>query len=337
MPVAWSIRRRSVFSTPSSRVIRFQTVIARMSEFSPNIVAAVVQACQLGAEEAAGALNRTLDSQVKLVVGNPDGVTLATLQEPLAGPGLVVVLTVGGAGSVVLLPESSGLLPSWCANPDATGTSKLTTLAQELGMILLPEEFMPEDFAAGCVGNLGESLRAGEVAADAAVVPLELQQGGSTKTMYLVWPVAKPGNVLSGGGEVAKPEEVAKPQEALKLAALGQPAAAKPARRSASADELPLYVRSLLRIRVPVVVTLAEKRQSLNRIMELGPGSIIQFEKSCEEMLDLDIGGRRVASGEAVKVGDKFGLRISGIVLPEERFNTLCKEGGQVRPGKRIA
>ena len=87
-------------------------------------------------------------------------------------------------------------------------------------------------------------------------------------------------------------------------------------RRRPTVANLPIYARSLLRIRVPVVVTLAEKRQPLGRIVELGPGSIIHFDKSCEEMLDLDVGGRPIATGEAVKVGDKFGLRINSIILP---------------------
>ncbi len=86
---------------------------------------------------------------------------------------------------------------------------------------------------------------------------------------------------------------------------------------------LPEYSRSLLRIKLPVVVTLARKRQPLSRIVKLGPGSIIHFEKSCEELLDLDVGGHAVASGEAVKVGDKFGLRINSMILPGERFRTV--------------
>jgi len=88
-------------------------------------------------------------------------------------------------------------------------------------------------------------------------------------------------------------------------------------------DDLPPYSRSLLRIRVPVVVTLAQKRQALTRITELGPGAIIQFEKSCEETLELDVGGHAVAVGDAVKVGDKFGLRITSMILPGEHFETV--------------
>ncbi|MGD0381877.1 MAG: FliM/FliN family flagellar motor C-terminal domain-containing protein [Thermoguttaceae bacterium] len=84
--------------------------------------------------------------------------------------------------------------------------------------------------------------------------------------------------------------------------------------------EFPPYTRSLLRVRVPVVVTLAEKKQTLGRILEIGPGQILQFDKSCEETLDLEVSNCKIASGEAVKVGDKFGLSIISIVPPEERF-----------------
>jgi flagellar motor switch/type III secretory pathway protein FliN len=72
-----------------------------------------------------------------------------------------------------------------------------------------------------------------------------------------------------------------------------------------------------------VVVTLAQKRQALGRVVELGPGSILQFDKSCEDMLELLIGGQPVALGEAVKVGDKFGLRVTSMVSPGERFQKV--------------
>ena len=87
-----------------------------------------------------------------------------------------------------------------------------------------------------------------------------------------------------------------------------------------SLDRLPPYARSLLKIQVPVTVTLAATKQPVQRILELGPGAIIQFDKPCDEMLTLEVGNRPVAIGEAVKVGDKFGLRITSITLPGERF-----------------
>ena len=89
---------------------------------------------------------------------------------------------------------------------------------------------------------------------------------------------------------------------------------------------MPQYGRSLLKIEVPVIATLARKKQSIADIIELAPGDIIQFDKSCEDALDLEVGNQPVALGEAVKVGDKFGLRIISIVMPDERFEPL---GGQ--------
>ena len=94
-------------------------------------------------------------------------------------------------------------------------------------------------------------------------------------------------------------------------------------RTAHSVEELPPYTRSLLHIMVPVSVTLATKRQAVDKIMELGPGSIIDFDKSCEEMLDLNVGQHAVAKGEAIKVGDKFGLRVTSVILPEERFRKV--------------
>jgi len=98
--------------------------------------------------------------------------------------------------------------------------------------------------------------------------------------------------------------------------------AAQPAR----VPTLPPYSRSLLKISVPVSVTLARKKQRASQILELGPGAIIQFDRSCEEALDLEVGGHRIAMGEAVKVGDKFGLRIIELVKTEERFVPVRRE-----------
>ncbi len=94
-----------------------------------------------------------------------------------------------------------------------------------------------------------------------------------------------------------------------------------------SSRQLPLYSRSLLQIRVSVIVTLARKRLALSNVVEMGPGSLIQFDKSCEEMLELEVGGKVIATGEAIKVGDKFGLRVTSISLPEERFTTVKRQG----------
>jgi flagellar motor switch protein FliN len=74
---------------------------------------------------------------------------------------------------------------------------------------------------------------------------------------------------------------------------------------------LPSHTRRLLAIKVPVTVTLAAQRKPIQEILELGPGSIVKFDKTCGEPLELLVGERVIATGEVVKVGDKFGLRVT--------------------------
>jgi flagellar motor switch protein FliN/FliY len=103
----------------------------------------------------------------------------------------------------------------------------------------------------------------------------------------------------------------------------------QPARNQSEAEiarriaGLPAYTRSLLRIKVPVQVTLATTRQAMNRVLDLGPGSILHFGKAYDDPLTLAVGRCEVAVGEAVKVGDKFGLKITSMVMPEEKFLPL--------------
>ena len=48
------------------------------------------------------------------------------------------------------------------------------------------------------------------------------------------------------------------------------------------------------------------------------------FEKSCEELLQRYAGDKAIAEGEAVKIGEKFGFRVSAILMPQERFVTVA-------------
>jgi flagellar motor switch protein FliN/FliY len=97
-------------------------------------------------------------------------------------------------------------------------------------------------------------------------------------------------------------------------AAEPEPTAALLTGIEAELSGLPTHARRLLQVRVPLQVTLASQRKSVQEIVELGPGSILKFDKTCDQPLELYLGDRPLAHGEVVKVGDKFGLRISGLV-----------------------
>jgi flagellar motor switch protein FliN/FliY len=72
-------------------------------------------------------------------------------------------------------------------------------------------------------------------------------------------------------------------------------------------------VQRILRVQVPVIVKLAERKLLLSEVMRLGTGAIIEFAKSSEEPLELLINNKTIGVGETVKVGENFGLRITQI------------------------
>ncbi len=303
-------------------------LLATMAEFSAEIVESVWAACQAGAGEIAGALSRTFDVPLQIEPGEQAKCGPSRLPDGVNAPALLIVMQVGDQAAVVVFPESTGLIPAWCANPDPTGHSKLATLAQELSMLCLPEIVMSDSQQTLRVDNAKSSLAAAGLVNDGALIPLHLRSGDEKRGQaWLVWPLKNPAglvmsNVSSSAPAPAAARPAAKPAPA---PVAPQPAPARPQPAPTSPEALPSYTRSLLKISVPVSVTLAQKKQPLGRIVELGVGSIIHFNKKCEEMLELEVNGQRVAQGEPVKVGDKFGLRVTGVTLPAEEFKPLAK------------
>lgn len=84
------------------------------------------------------------------------------------------------------------------------------------------------------------------------------------------------------------------------------------ANRPASHGQSPELSR-ILQLKVPVIVKLAERQLAMSEVLRLGVGAIIEFSKSSEEPLDLLINNKPIAVGEAVKVGENFGLRITQV------------------------
>ena len=79
----------------------------------------------------------------------------------------------------------------------------------------------------------------------------------------------------------------------------------------------------LLDVPLELSVELGRTRMSIQELLGLGPGSVIELDKVAGEPLDILINDRLVARGEAVVVNDKFGVRITDIVSPAERIARL--------------
>jgi flagellar motor switch protein FliN len=79
----------------------------------------------------------------------------------------------------------------------------------------------------------------------------------------------------------------------------------------------------LMDVPLELSVELGRARMTIQDLLGLGPGSVIELDKIAGEALDILVNDRLVARGEAVVVNDKFGVRITDIVSQSERIARL--------------
>ena len=62
----------------------------------------------------------------------------------------------------------------------------------------------------------------------------------------------------------------------------------------------------------------------INDLLQLGQGSVIELTKLVGEPLEVLVNQKLVARGEVVVVNEKFGVRLTDIVSPMERVQSLA-------------
>jgi flagellar motor switch protein FliN/FliY len=111
--------------------------------------------------------------------------------------------------------------------------------------------------------------------------------------------------------------------EEMLRARAGQDAKAD-AKAAASAIQVDVRdVARLLNMRVQLEVVLAERMLPFGKVLKLAPGSIIEFDRSSDSELTLAVGNRKIGGGQAVKVGEYFGLHITWLGTLNERIRAL--------------
>ena len=75
--------------------------------------------------------------------------------------------------------------------------------------------------------------------------------------------------------------------------------------------EVPLGM--LLDLSLPVSIELGRTSMTVQEILRLGRGAVIQLDRLAGEPIDIYVGDRKFAEGEVVVLGEHFGVRISRI------------------------
>jgi flagellar motor switch protein FliN/FliY len=79
-----------------------------------------------------------------------------------------------------------------------------------------------------------------------------------------------------------------------------------------TAGEVPLSL--LLDLALPVSIELGRTSMTVQEILRLGRGAVVQLVRLAGEPIDIYVGDRRFAEGEVVVLGEHFGVRITRII-----------------------
>lgn len=79
----------------------------------------------------------------------------------------------------------------------------------------------------------------------------------------------------------------------------------------------------ILDIPVALTVELGRTKISIRNLLQLAHGSVVELDGLAGEPMDVLINGTLIAQGEVVVVNDKFGIRLTDIITPQERVRKL--------------
>ena len=267
-----------------------------MAALTEANVEAILANCGANAAALAESLSDCFGRSYRLELGESGVWSPGEVPAALNCPGVLAVFQVESQGLAVLVPESLPL-PAWCAQPNEDEQDRLDALAAGWATHVLPAEIPAETFRAQAVSDLSQavaSMHPVEWAARLELAAIDADQEGQPATkLFVVWPFARP---LGDDRQSA--------------AVTGH----RPAAVSGTVDPL----ARLRHLPVQVSVRLAEKKILMSQLLGISPGMLIPFNKSCEDLLDLYVNNARYCRGEAVKIGENFGLKINQVGVRDE-------------------
>lgn len=79
----------------------------------------------------------------------------------------------------------------------------------------------------------------------------------------------------------------------------------------------------ILDIPLRVTVELGRTKMPVNELLNLTQGSVVELSKLAGEPMEVYVNDKLIAKGEAVVVNEKFGVRLTDIISPTERVESL--------------
>ena len=79
----------------------------------------------------------------------------------------------------------------------------------------------------------------------------------------------------------------------------------------------------ILDIPVTLSMEVGNTDISIRNLLQLSQGSVVELDRVAGEPLDVLVNGTLIAHGEVVVVNDRYGIRLTDVISPQERIKHL--------------
>lgn len=277
-----------------------------MAELTDELIDQIFEGCRSNLADLTQSLSTNLSGEFQLTPGDETKGSEEILGKISEQPGIVVTLKYDGFGILCLIPADLPM-PDWYKSPDGSQASQLQTLPMEWSAGMVPPELEAVEEKTITCENLRAHLETCQPTETARMLELSVTVAGgeSSATIHLVLPVASPiteqaVDESADGANAAASETAA------------APAAAAPEPEPEPLDPaLAERVKRINKVPVSLIVRIAERQLELEQLRGIAPGALLMFDKPYDSPLDVYVDNRLYCRGEAVKIGETFGVKIS--------------------------
>ena len=72
-----------------------------------------------------------------------------------------------------------------------------------------------------------------------------------------------------------------------------------------------------------LTVEVGRTQITIRDLLRLNEGSVVELERLAGDPLDILVNNTKIAKGEVVMIGERFGIRFGEIVEPEKRMESI--------------
>ncbi|MDA1161798.1 MAG: FliM/FliN family flagellar motor switch protein [Planctomycetota bacterium] len=282
-----------------------------MANLTDQQIDQIFEACRSKVQSLAQSLSTNLGTEVQLEPGEEGQGTFEILNQVSEKPGIAITLQFDGFGVVCLIPDSLPL-PDWYRSPDEAQKSQLQALSAEWSSALLPSELETTQLKAVRCENLRTHLRACQPTDDVRLLELSATApggGGTLTAIHFVMPVAVP--LLEGFTGKDEPTVETLTGNSMAVDETAATIATDIANERSQNSAIDNRKQRINKIPVSLIVRIADRQMDLQQLRAIAPGTLLMFDKTYDSLLDVYIGNRLYCRGEAVKVGENFGIKIN--------------------------